>query len=273
MARPAHLPDFDEPPLTEVALSLQFQDIPAFGFADIGLLWERFRERFPKTAYQPPLAPTFETFGLRQGLTAQLQINFAQTPTIPRTWFLDEAGNEIVQFQANRFVRNWRKIGGADGYPRYEQIRERFKADLAEFNTYLAERKLGPLVPNQCEITYVNEIVVPKGTADPTSAVFKGMKFSAGAELGKPEDVTFTARYVISNSDGEPIGRMIAQSSPGLDQAGKPSVQFMLIARGPPNEPTTDAALDFMDIARDRIVRGFAEMTTSRMHKIWQRRN
>lgn len=75
MKRPRHLPDFEAPPLTEVALSLQFQQIANFGFVDIGLLWARFRERFGRVEYHTPLAPNFETFGLRQGAIQPFQIN------------------------------------------------------------------------------------------------------------------------------------------------------------------------------------------------------
>jgi hypothetical protein len=81
MERPVHLPDFDAPPLIEVALSLQFQPIMRFGFVDLGPLSDQFRPHFERIEYHPPLAPMFETFGLRQGM-AQLHINLGTGLTL-----------------------------------------------------------------------------------------------------------------------------------------------------------------------------------------------
>jgi uncharacterized protein (TIGR04255 family) len=273
MERPKHLPDFDAPPLTEVALSLQFDPIARFGFVDFGPLRERFRPRFERVEYHPPLAPAFETFGLRQGMAQGLQINFGMGLTLPRLWLLDMAGNEILQFQIDRFVHNWRKIEVDNVYPRYEQIRERFETEARTLMSFLGERELGSLVPNQCEITYVNTIAANGGAGDPTDKVLKAWSAIPNSHLGEPEDVAITARFVIYNDDGDPIGRVIAQSTPGLNAAGQPVIQLAIVGRGPPAKPTLEAALQFMDIARERVVWAFAELTAEEMHKIWKRRN
>jgi uncharacterized protein (TIGR04255 family) len=273
MERPAHLPDFDAPPLTEVALSLQFQPIARLGFVDLGPLSDQFRPYFERVEYHPPLAPVFETFGLRQGIAQALQINFGVGGlTLPRLWLLDKAGNEVLQFQNDRLVHNWRKIEVGNIYPRYEQIRERFESEVQTLSSFLSQRELGALVPTQCEVTYVNTIGVV-GAGDPTHKVFKAWTVISDAHLGEPEDVAITARFVISNSAKEPIGRIIAQSSPGLNAAGQPVVQLTIIGRGPPAQPTLEAAFQFMDIARERVVCAFAELTTEEMHKLWKRRN
>jgi uncharacterized protein (TIGR04255 family) len=268
MERPKHLPDFDAPPLTEVALSLQFQPVTKFSFVDIGPLRERF-PRFDSVEYHPPLPPAFETFGLRQGASQALQFNFGMTP--PRLWLLDKGGNEVFQFQNDRLVHNWRKIKIDNDYPRYEQIRERFEAEARGVMSFLIERDLGTLVPNQCEITYVNTIGV-KGADDPTHRVLKAWTPTPSPHIGAPEDVAITARFVIHNSADEPIGRIIAQLTPILNAAGEPAVQFVLTGRGPPAKPTLEAALQFMDIARERVVWAFDELTTEEMHKNWKRR-
>lgn len=273
MERPRHLPDFEAPPLTEVAVSLQFQHIANFGFVDIGPLWEHFRDRFGRVEYHPPLAPNFETFGLPQGVMQPFQLNFGMIPPLPRSWFVNSAGNEVLQFQSDRFIHNWRKIEVNSFYPRYEHIRARFAVELGELAAFLAERGLGSLVPNQCELTYVNIIAVPDGEGDPTSKVFRHWRPTPGRRFGEAEDIAFTGRYLITDDRDQPIGRVIAQASPGLDAEGHRVIQLMLIGRGPPPSPTLEAAFDFFDIARDRIVCGFAELTTDEMHKIWKRRN
>jgi uncharacterized protein (TIGR04255 family) len=273
MERPEHLPEFDAPPLTEVALSLQFQPIARFGFVDFGPLRERFRPAFERVEYHPPLPPVFETFGLRQGVAQGLQmINFGMGLTLPRLWLMDKTGNELLQFQVDRLVHNWRKIEVDNVYPRYEQIRVRFETEAQTLMSFLSERELGSLVPNQCEITYVNTIGAD-GAGDPTHKVLRAWTSISNSHLGEPEDIAISARFLICNDVGDPIGRVIAQSTPGLNAAGQPVVQLALVGRGPPAAPTLEAALQFMDIAHERVVWAFAELTTEVMHKYWKRRN
>jgi uncharacterized protein (TIGR04255 family) len=166
--RPADLPDFDMPPLTEVALSLQFQPIARLGFVDLGPLSDQFRPPFERVEYHPPLAPVFETFGLRQGMVQTLHLGTGMT--IPRLWLINKGGNELLQFQVDRFGHNWRKIEVDNIYPRYEQIRERFEAEVQTLTAFLSQRDLGALVPTQCEVTYVNTIGL-SGGGDPTHKV------------------------------------------------------------------------------------------------------
>ena len=54
------LPDFDNPPLIEVALSVQFDPLEQLRTPQIGLLWAEFRDRFPVTQEHVPLDITCE---------------------------------------------------------------------------------------------------------------------------------------------------------------------------------------------------------------------
>jgi uncharacterized protein (TIGR04255 family) len=273
MERPKHLPDFEEPPLTEVALSLQFEPIAGFGFVDLGPLRERFRPPFERVEYHPPLPSVFETFGLRQGAPQGVQINVSTGIQLPRLWLMEPAGNEVLQFQNDRFIHNWRQVGAESVYPRYERIRARFEEEIATLASFLKERELGPLVPNQCEITYLNTIGSGRSGGEPTPGVIKAWAATSNSHIGDLEDVSFVARFIVPGEGGVPIGRIIAQSTPALDAAGRPVIQFAIIGRGPPSKPTLEAALQFMDVARERVVWAFAELTTEEAHKIWKRRN
>src|ERR1700675_3835102 len=96
-ARPSDLPDFEDPPLTEVAVSLQFNQLPGFGYVHLGPLWDRFRSRFGRVQYHPPLLPVFETFGLNQPATQHLQVRIGNAPELPRMWFLADDDAELLQ--------------------------------------------------------------------------------------------------------------------------------------------------------------------------------
>jgi uncharacterized protein (TIGR04255 family) len=54
--RPADLPDYDNPPVNEVVIGIQFEHTAITG-AHIGLFWEELRNEFPKASEQPPSNP------------------------------------------------------------------------------------------------------------------------------------------------------------------------------------------------------------------------
>jgi len=272
MARPEDLPDFEQPPITEVAVSVQFEPLAGFTFSEIGPLREVFRDRFPNVEYQPPIPPNFETFGTAgQGGMTTFQLQFVPSAGIPRVWLLDEQGVQLLQFQPDRLVHNWRKIGQGEEYPRYERIRDTLFRELDDLAKFVAQHQLGELVPNQCELTYVNQFPAPNGFGAVASEVLTVWSKPESACLGEPEDVVINARFPIMEGDTQ-VGRLFSQFGPAFDRTGSPVVQLMLIARGPPTTPTFGGVGSFLDIARDRIVRGFAALTTERMHREWQRR-
>ena len=61
-SRPEHLPDFDDPPVVETVLSVQFEPLPLVQAAHLGLLWNEYRAAFPKTDERPALEPVIELF-------------------------------------------------------------------------------------------------------------------------------------------------------------------------------------------------------------------
>ena len=106
-SRPGDLPDFKNPPVNEVVLSLQFASIPAFRSAHIGLFWEKIRQEYPKVSEQPPLQATFETFGVIPANPPSLfQIETLLSPPMPRFWFEEQDGNELLQIQQDRIIHN-----------------------------------------------------------------------------------------------------------------------------------------------------------------------
>jgi uncharacterized protein (TIGR04255 family) len=104
--RPRDLPDFTSPPLEEVAMSVQFEPIPAFGARMQAQVWARFRERFPEWVEQQVLPPTFELFGIPDRPHHLIQLAAQLFPPTSRALFVDEKKTELLQLQSDRFVRN-----------------------------------------------------------------------------------------------------------------------------------------------------------------------
>lgn len=267
MSRPADLPDFGNPPLSEVAISLQFAQLSTFGVVHAGLLWERFRSRFPRVEYKGQLQPTFETFGLSRPNAPRLRLEIAEVPDLPRLWFVDATSSELVQFQPDRFIHNWRKIGAGSSYPRYETIRASFLEELQTLQAFVLQHQLGEITPNQCEVTYVNTLRIPPGER---SFIF--FQPADNPHVGELEDVGMTLRYRLNDDSGKPIGRITVQAAPGIDPNGESVTQLSITGRGPPSNPSVAAAMEFFDRARTAVVHTFAALTTGEMHNLWDRK-
>ena len=228
-------------------MSLQFDQLSAFSVVHAGLLWEKFRNKFPLVEYKGTLAPTFETFGSNRPGTPQIRLQFAEAPDLPRLWFIDETSSQLVQFQQDRFIHNWRKVGNGANYPRYEAIRAKFVDELAALQTFLSEQGLGEIMPNQCELTYVSMLRIPAGIAP--------LKFLVPGEnphVGEFEDAAAMLRYRLNNEEGKPVGRITIQASPGVDPNGENVTQLTITGRGPPAEKSIPASMAFLDSTRCR---------------------
>lgn len=269
------LPDFANPPLVEVALCAQFEPLTPLRGVHLGLLWDDLRERFPKTEDRAPLDPVIEDFDHPSPRRSGVRFEALEAPPLPRVWFVNDAGTELVQVQRDRFVRNWRKVGEGGAYPRYESILESFRGELGKFSRFVAREGLGDLHFKQCEVTYVNHIVQGEGwqrhgEVDKVFGLWSPPR--SGAFLREPEDATFAVRYRIPGVDGKPAGRLHAQVQSALRTIdSKPLYVLTLTARGAPRGEGIEGVVGFLDLGRTWIVNGFASITTPAMHSIWRR--
>lgn len=113
VARPADLPDYDNPPVNEVVIGIQFEPIALTG-AHVGVFWEELRSEFPKASEQPALesriealqpphfsAPKFEYLSWRGS----------------RHWLISADDVQLIQIQADRLFYNWRRGPHNAPYP------------------------------------------------------------------------------------------------------------------------------------------------------------
>lgn len=272
--RPAELPEFRAPPLAEVALGVQFDAVPNFLSPHLGIIWQHFRDEFPLLEEHPPLPAVFETFGSNPQFLPQRGLQFLTSLETPRAFFVNKARTELLQIQKDRFLHNWRKIGAESSYPRFERMLETFESGLGTFVLALKAEGLGGLIPNQCEVAYINQIPVPDGASlsDLTDDLFGQHTGSLALDdLGKPEDLRFVLRYIMRDKNGSPTGRLIASAEPAVTLEGKVIVQLTLTARGRPVTPDQSGIIDFLERGRSCVVNAFAHLTGPKMHKLWER--
>jgi uncharacterized protein (TIGR04255 family) len=271
--RPEDLPDFRRPPLAETVLSLQFEPVAGLTTAHVGLLWERFRKQLPVIEEHSLLPPVFEKF--EPPAPPRVEVTFEEKPPAPRVWFVNEAGSELIQVQSDRFIHNWRKMEGLDPYPRYEPIRDKFRDEVAVLERFLSDEKLGTLAVNQCEVTYVNHIA-PSGVWDRHGKVEKVFIMCSGlmtaSFLPDPEDVALRMRFVIQDGTRRPVGRLHVVVQPAWKKSdNSPILTLNLTARGSPIGEGIEGAFAFFDLGRSWIVKGFADLTTPEMQRVWER--
>jgi uncharacterized protein (TIGR04255 family) len=271
VTRPADLPDFSNPPLAEVVLGIHF-DVPE-GFYQIyaSEIRKLYEDRFPVLQEHQPLTPNFETFG------HQIQIGFPpifmsgmgpifRNPSV-RSWFMSSDGNEIIQFQSDMLIRNWRRHHTTEEvpYPRFEQICDSFRQSMEDLQRFYQFKLSKDIAIRQCEISYVNHI---KGNKSEALKPSEWLKF---ADLpADVNDFSCSFRRVILVG-GHPKGRLICEATSAFDVTGEQMINLTLTARGAPETQSISATLDFLQHGRDMIVRAFAEGTTDSAHKIWGR--
>lgn len=273
------LPKFNKPPVIEVSLSVQFQALQEYSVVHLGLLWQQFRSRFPKTEQHSSLPHTVERRGARNiSQHPQFSISSADVVETPRLWMISDSLCELIQVQPDRFIRNWRGYHDKSAkYPSYDsQIRSAFRSDYVEFCSFVEEQGWGKLVVDQCEVTYVNHILgndvwQQHSHASRVFKVWADHYPSLGGS--EPEVVSARVRHELSDEEGKFLGRLYVDFDSGfLKSQGEPPLFLMkLMARGQPFGDGVDGVMGFLDFGHETIVKSFAELTTARMHEAWER--
>ncbi len=272
------LPTFKKPPVTEVVVSAQFDPLPGFLTSHFGLIWQRFRSSYPKLEEHPVLSSAFERLGTRSPMNT-IQFQVSNQPGA-RAWFVNESGDQLVQVQNDRFIRNWRAMSkSSNPYPRWdEHVLPRFLAEFDLFREALNVEGLGAPNVNQLEVTYINHIWLNdfwKTHGD----LHRLLRWWAGGTLdGLPvEAINLQAIHQIANKSGDFLGRLhvTMQSGVGRPQPGSAEEKGLFVlsltARGKPDGEGDPGIRRYLDIGHAAIVSSFEKMTTDEAHNIWQK--
>jgi uncharacterized protein (TIGR04255 family) len=267
------LPDFTNPPLNEVVLSIQFASLTGLRSAYIGLFWERIRSEYPSVSEQAPIQAAYETFGIPNQVRPSVQIEMLMTPPLPRYWFERPNAPDLLQIQHDRILHNWRQqTDNSRVYPRYEAVKASLEREVAVFQKWLSEEGVGKIEPNQCEVTYIN--IIPTGE-DKHEHLERITPLWAGAFSASHSNALERAHVqttFLFSVDDTPAGRVYVSFQPSiLPSDGSPIFRMEVTARGRPRGESLADAISFLDLERDQVVRTFAAVTTQEMHKLWGR--
>ena len=261
-------PEFENPPVIETVLSVQFDVVPLLSTVHYGLFWQRLRDRFPVTQDYPSLPSAIEE-QKDSPLVPKMRFEAIDSFSPQRLWMLNEKNTEMIQVQNDRFIKNWRRIDGNE-YPRYAaSIKPAFERDFKEFKRFIADERLGEIRIIQCEVTYVNHIIVGEGWNDlaEIDKVFVNMnQTDTNGFPERAEDYAWRSRYPILGSKKEWTGRLHVDVQPATSIKDNKAMYVMtLTARG-----MCGNNFDFFDIGHESIVKSFKNLTTPNMHKIWE---
>lgn len=261
--------DYATPPVIEVVCAVTFSPLHGFKAVHLGEFWGELKSEFPRVEEHSPIAGALEQFGAVMPPPSP-QLAFVETPPLPRIWFVDEAGNGIIQIQRDTLIHNWRRLSATDVYPRFRVVIEEFKRHLEHFRSFLDQRSLGSIEPVQCELTYVNHI--PQGAlwsqAEDVGKLFPDFAWRNKKARFLPvyEAMNWRTAFRLPENSG----RLHVSLNSAIKREGQEPVLILeLKARGLGQRGYAELS-DWFDLAHEWIVRGFADLTSEQAQtQLW----
>ena len=266
------LPSFSSSPLVEVALSVAFTPVARLRTIELVRVWDDlFGKEFPRGEEQPPYQMPIEQLGGRLQ-AAQMSVQFTTGLPTPRLVAHNPLDDQVIQLQNNYFARNWRKASPDAAYPRYRNLVRPFEDDLSKLEMYLQSNGFGKFHPVQCELTYINHIVVPSSVGPDLGEILTlvAPRPRVPEEMTEPESMRIAAQFPIMEGDAT-VGRIYVSADPARRRTDNVPITLLKVtARGKPlGEEATAGVLGFLDLAHRRAVVTFAAITRPEMHERW----
>lgn len=257
---------FAKPPVIEVVFGAQFNTLPSFVSAHVGMFWQKVKAEFPRSDDAPPLPPIIETFG-----TEDVQhFEFMALPPMRRSWLITEDGSRLLQVQADRFHFNWKRQTHDVPYPGFEALAPEFERHLAAFVQTLSEFGIAPPTFRQFELSYINHIgLMGEFEHVPASQALIDHHHGGSPErfLPSPEGFAWKNSYPLPNQ----AGRLHISAGSALTVKQRQKViNLDITARGMAGDTGDAARKSWFHLAHEWIIRGFADSTSPELQrKVW----
>jgi uncharacterized protein (TIGR04255 family) len=253
-------PSYKNPPVNEVFCGLRFHASDELRIPHIGLLWDKFRHDYPVIQHAPPIAP----------VKGEILLDAESGLPLPRVWFINKSDDQLIQFQNDRFYFNWRYR--QSNYPRYNYVIEKFENELSIIKDFFCKFNLGEFKPIEYELCYINNIPKGKGweTIEDLPKIFSDFVWTQkkGRFLPNPELFAWQARFPLPANNGN----LNVKLNNAIQTKGKvPLLVLELKTVGIGESQNPKAIREWFDLAHEWIVRGFTDLTTPYIQKIWER--
>jgi uncharacterized protein (TIGR04255 family) len=265
------LPTFDNPPVIETIIGVQFAPLIDFTSAHFGWYWKQYLEpSWLKTLLAPALPDQFEKFGGHGGwVLPQIQAQDQAEPD--RLQIINDTDDRVVQIQNSRFIYNWRKR--ETEYPSFKSTYPEFLRVFSSFCRFASDASLGEVAVNQWEITYVNHIKKGALWESPSDWPKVFPKLFPGAFVNQElefEGLAGQLRFEITPAKGR---LHVAIQHLKLGEAGDETLVLQLTARGPVEPNKEGFGLESgITLGHRVLVRAFADMASPLARSYWKMR-
>lgn len=263
-------PTYENPPIIETVLGVQFEPIPQLTAGMIGKFWATMdQSEWPVSRDADYLAPAREEFGgvgtpnfgaLRFHLSKRVQF---------RVQIQNRENNRLIQIQNDRFHFNWKRVKEAGEYPRYEALRKEFETWWNCFLGFLQQNDIESLKLNQWEVTYLNHIPQETVWNSPQQWGFFRLLNPLPPEDNLLHLESFGGEWHFVIPDDR--GRLHVKWSHTYSQEMKKQfIVLNLTARGSLNDSDNDSLLSGLDLGRRQIVDSFVKLMSKSANSYWE---
>jgi uncharacterized protein (TIGR04255 family) len=260
--------EFENPPLIETVLGVQFATLPGLSNVQMGLFWKTLDpNEWKKVTEALPLPDQFEQFE-EKPTTGQVQLLFGPMPG--RLQISHENGGRMIQLQPTRFHYNWNRVGG--DYPAYNNVRGEFDHYFDAFSRFASKNGVGEVIPNQWELTYIDSI--PKGPLWESPAnwcdVLPGL--FGRPQLGETAQMeSFGGEWHFEIPSKRGRVHMAVQLARLKDEPA-PILMLQTTARGPIGKEGAADLHAGLEIGHRAILGAFLGVTSEKAQKAWGRK-
>lgn len=248
------LPSFKNPPINEVVCGMRFQVPEKLTIPHIGMLWNKFKNDYPIIQHASPLTSA----------KGEIPVDNTTNLPIPRVWFINENGDQLIQFQFDRIYFNWRHRD--DGYPRYSNLIKRFMQIINILEDFFQEFNLGELKPVEYELSYINHILKEQFSNENLLKIFVDFIWNQSQNrfLPHPEKIAWQMIFTLPDEKG----KMTVNLKEATRIADKqPLFVFELRTNGKNESGNISSIREWFDLAHKWIVLGFVDLTTPEVRK------
>ncbi len=263
-------PTYTNPPIVELIIGVQFSPLTKFTTGHFGLFWKQLGDEWTNVTDAIPLEDQFELFDdPNKAFSTGLRLKLERASLPGRFMIEHRQKDRLIQIQPSRFLFNWRR--NADFYPSYKQLIVEFEAMFERFRLFIEAEKLGRLLPNQWELTYIDAF--PKGkhwqTQEDWQKVLPGLfgnLFSTNDTNLKLEQRAATWSYEIPPKQG----RLHISANQGRVNGSDQDVLLLqMTARGPIPKDSANGLRGGLDLGHNTAVTTFLKVVNPEIQKEW----
>ncbi len=258
----ASLPKFENPPVVETAMALEFPIQESLDIFKLSRLQAEWEDRYPDVQEVPGAPPT------PQWSDGAMEIQFGIGGGPRRLWATQPDTGLLVQTQNDRLILNWRKAFSRAGYPGYSALRSEYARLWSELEGFLDRSSASPVRPHLAEFTYVN--VVPMAETEKVADVVTLLSSEPTEMPGEDRFARFQFIREVAASSDHPFPAQVHISGEPQPTDGGRSLVFTVTARVV-LEAGSSAPIEGIDAAHALASHTFDRIIPGSKHVAWGR--